>query len=131
MIVLDEQLLGRGIETLVARWYPGRVCFITDLRPGTIIKDEAIPALLHAERECTFATINESDFWRKVAITANFCVVCIAVPDDQADKVSEMLRAVLQIPAFRTKAGRSGRVIRATQDVTQFYDAANRVPREP
>jgi hypothetical protein len=46
MIVLDEQLLGRGLERDIAQWYRGTVRFITDLRPHTIIKDEAIPALL-------------------------------------------------------------------------------------
>ena len=46
MIVLDEQLLGRGLERDIAQWYRGTVQFITDLRPHTIIKDEAIPVLL-------------------------------------------------------------------------------------
>ena len=46
MIVLDEQLLGRGLERDIAQWYHGTVQFITDLRPHTIIKDEAIPVLL-------------------------------------------------------------------------------------
>jgi hypothetical protein len=40
MIVLDEQLLGRGLERDIAQWYRGTVQFITDLRPHTIIKDE-------------------------------------------------------------------------------------------
>jgi hypothetical protein len=47
MLVLDEQLSGRGLETVLGRWYPGPVLFITDLQPGTVIKDDAIPALLH------------------------------------------------------------------------------------
>ena len=46
MIVLDEQLLGRGLGRDIAQWYRGTVQFITDLRPHTIIKDEAIPVLL-------------------------------------------------------------------------------------
>jgi len=46
MIVLDEQLLGRGLERDIAQWYRGTVQFVIDLRPQTIIKDEAIPALL-------------------------------------------------------------------------------------
>jgi hypothetical protein len=46
VIVLDEQLLGRAIEDVIARWYPGIVCFVTDLCPGTVIKDEAILTLL-------------------------------------------------------------------------------------
>lgn len=31
MIVLDEQLLGRNIETEIARWYRGAVQFIIEL----------------------------------------------------------------------------------------------------
>ena len=46
MIVLDEQLLGRDIENQIAHWYQGAVCFIIDLRPDTVIKDDAIPRLL-------------------------------------------------------------------------------------
>ena len=43
MIVLDEQLLGANLEQAIGKWYQGNVCFITDLRPNSIIKDEAIP----------------------------------------------------------------------------------------
>ena len=78
MIVLDEQLLGRDIENQIARWYQGAVCFIVDLRPNTVIKDEAIPKLLQKESQPTFVTINESDFWRKTAINNQFCMVCFA-----------------------------------------------------
>ena len=92
MIVLDEQLLGRGIENAVSHWYPGAVRFITDLRPGTIIKDEAIPTLLAQESEPTFVTINISDFWQRVAITERFCVVCFALPDSTADEIPPLLR---------------------------------------
>jgi hypothetical protein len=44
MIVLDEQLLGRGFERDIAQWYRGTVQFIIDLRLHTIVKNEAIPA---------------------------------------------------------------------------------------
>jgi hypothetical protein len=47
MLVLDEQLSGRDLETVLGRWYPGPVLFITELRPGTVIKDDVIPVLLH------------------------------------------------------------------------------------
>jgi hypothetical protein len=45
MIVLDEQLLGANLEQAIGKWYQGNVCFITDLRPNSIIipkhKEEA------------------------------------------------------------------------------------------
>ena len=46
MIVLDEQLPGLGLEEGVARWYRGAVFVVNTLRPGIVIKDEAIPSLL-------------------------------------------------------------------------------------
>jgi hypothetical protein len=58
MIVLDEQLLGRGLERDIAQWYRGTVQFVIDLRPHTVIKDEAIPALLRQRSQPTFVTIN-------------------------------------------------------------------------
>ncbi len=72
MIVLDEQLLGRGIESAIAHWYRGSVCFITDLRPSTIIKNDAILMLLQRAAQPTFVIINESDFWQKVASRSTF-----------------------------------------------------------
>jgi hypothetical protein len=123
MIVLDEQLLGRGIEVAIARWYPGSVCFITDLRPGTIIKDDAIPMLLQSEVEPTFVTINESDFWQKVQITEHFCVVCVALPDAHAAQIPALLQRLLHHPDFRTKAQRMGCVVRLSMTMASYYQA--------
>jgi hypothetical protein len=58
MLVLDEQLLGRNLEVELRHWYRGPVIFITELRPATVIKDEAIPILLRQQRSPTFVTIN-------------------------------------------------------------------------
>jgi len=77
MIVLDEQLLGRDIELEIAKWYPGAVQFIMDLRPNTVIKDDAIPELLRPQNQPAFVTINESDFWRKVLIDNHFGLLCL------------------------------------------------------
>ena len=67
MIVLDEQLLGRGIEHHIAQWYRGTVQFITNIRPNTVIKDDAIPMLLRQLSQPTFVTINARDFWQRVS----------------------------------------------------------------
>jgi hypothetical protein len=125
MIVLDEQLLGRGLETLIATWYPGTVIYITDLRPHTVIKDEAIPALLRQQSQPTFITINVSDFWQKVAIDDRFCVICFTLPDARVRDIAPRLRAVLQRPAFTTKAKRMGSVIRVADTGISYYTARN------
>lgn len=126
MIVLDEQLLGRGIETTIAQWYPGSVRFIIDLRPGTVIKDEAIPMLLEHESEPTFVTINETDFWKRVAISEHFCVVCVSLTDARVAEIPGLLQRLLRHPDFRTKAGRMGRVVRVTGAGASYYTFADK-----
>lgn len=121
MIVLDEQLLGRQLELELSRWYRGPVLFITDLRPGTVIKDEAIPLILRRQGTPTFVTINESDFWRKVAIDRHFCVICFALPDSQVSAIPGLLRKVMQHTLFRTKSARMGKVLRITHEVVAYY----------
>jgi hypothetical protein len=121
MIVLDEQLLGRGIEDEIARWYRGPVLFIIDLRPNTIVKDDAIAGLLGRQNRPTFVTINESDFWRKIDISERYGVVCFALSDPRAGEIPASLRALLRHPEFRTKAGRMGKVVRVTRDEIQYY----------
>jgi len=62
VIVLDEQLKNSGVEEQLAGWYRGRIVNITMLRPGTVIKDDAIPLLLRQVRAPVFVTINTTDF---------------------------------------------------------------------
>jgi hypothetical protein len=129
MIVLDEQLLGRGLERDIAHWYRGTVQFITDLRPHTIVKDEAIPALLRQQSQPTFVTINERDFWRKVAADQRYCIVCFVLSDARAREIVPALRVLLRRPEFRTKAQRMGKVIRVTHADMGYYTLSDRQVR--
>jgi len=126
MLVLDEQLLGRGLETVLGRWYHGPILFITELRPNTIIKDEAIPTLLHQQHSATFITINESDFWRRVVMARHYCVICFALPDSQVSELPALLRAVFRHPLFHTKAQRMGKVLRVTRTTISYYSLRER-----
>ena len=129
MIVLDEQLLGRNIEKQIARWYQGAVCFITDLRPDTVIKDDAIPRLLQQENQPTFVTINESDFWRRMAISGQFCVVCFALPDSRAREIPQRLRRLFDNPPFDTKQKRMGKMIRVAEKEVSYYSFEDKTIR--
>jgi hypothetical protein len=121
MIVLDEQLLGRNLESDIAKWYKGAVYFINDLRPNTVIKDDAVPALLRQQDQPTFVTINDRDFWRKVSIANQYGVVCFTLPDSRVKEISQRLRALLQRSEFNTKAKRMGIVIRVTDNDISHY----------
>ena len=50
MIVLDEQLLGRGLEQDIAQWYRGTVQFITDLR---VVSLAAAVCFIRLLQRCT------------------------------------------------------------------------------
>ena len=121
MIVLDEQLLGRNIEQEIAKWYRGTVRFIIDLRPQTVIKDDAIPGLLRQQKQPTFLTINEKDFWRKVPIDNQYGVVCFTLPDSRVNEIPQTLRTLLSKQEFNTKTKRMGKVIRITDKEISYY----------
>ena len=125
MLVLDEQLLGLGIEVRIQGWYAGSVQFISDLRPGTVIEDAAIPGLLRQQRQPTFVTINERDFWRKVAIDRTFCIVCFAWHDSRARDIPQVLRQLFHRDEFHTKAKRMGCVVRVTDQEINYYTVEN------
>ena len=129
MIVLDEQLLGRDLEHAIAVWYRGAVLFITDLRPNTVIKDDAIPVLLRQQSRPTFVTINERDFWRKVPIDEHFCVVCLTLSDARAREIPGLLRRLFRRREFDTKAKRMGKVIRVTDTAISFYTVHDHEPQ--
>ena len=125
MVVLDEQLQGPRIRDAVSQWYPGTVVSVIALRPGTVIKDDVIPALLGQAAKPTFVTINESDFWLKVSISMRFCVVCAALPDFRMKEVPDLLRRLLRHPDYRTKAQRMGFVFRLNGAEANFYSATD------
>lgn len=126
MIALDEQLPGRNLEAAIARWYQGAVCFITDLRPNTVIKDDAIPYLLQQQSQATFVTINERDFWQKVAIAEGFCIVCFSLSDSRVGEISSKLRSLFRHPLFATKRQRMGKVILVTDQGVSYYTSSDR-----
>ncbi len=124
MIVLDEQLLGRGIAAEISEWYPGSVRFVVDLRPGSVIKDDAIPLLLRQQRQPTFVTINARDFWLKAVPDPRFCVVCFAWPDSRTAEIPQALRTLLRRSQLETKASRMGKVIRVAEGQATYYSSA-------
>ncbi len=126
MIVLDEQLLGRGIEHDIGRWYRGKVQFILDLRPNTIIKDDTIPALLQQQSQPTFVTINDRDFWQRAPCDVRYCMACFALSDDRASDISRLLRVLFRLSEFRTKAQRMGKIVRVTRGAVSYYAVHNR-----
>lgn len=121
MIILDEQLQGRNLEKKIAVWYGGAVRVIRDLRPGTVIKDDAIPQILSQLHKPTFVTINVADFWAKLSADNRFCVVCFPINDSEVPSIPGLLRSLFGHEKFKTKSLRGGHVVRMTLSVTIRY----------
>lgn len=126
MIVLDENIHDARILDSVRRWYRGRVVSVVELRPQTIIKDDAIPSLLLQTRSPTFVTINVDDFWRKISPHRGYCIVTVALPQQMALQTPDLLHRLLRLPPYRTRASRLGLVFRLTPDGFGHYSIGNR-----
>jgi hypothetical protein len=121
VIVLDEHLQEVGVEASICRWYRGRTCIVTALRPGSVIKDDGIPSLLQTVPEPTFVTLNWKHFWQRTAAHQGFCLVCFTLPPRREAEVSVLLRRLFRIPSFKTKAARMGKVARISGEQVTYY----------
>ncbi|NOX60858.1 MAG: hypothetical protein GXP42_02755 [Chloroflexi bacterium] len=127
MIVVDENIHDRRIMDAILDWYPGKVVSITSLRPGTIIKDDAIPGLLLKTSQPTFVTINVEDFWKKVSAHDGYCIVTIALPVERSREAPLLLRRLFRSPPFNNRAKRMGKVIRLAATRIEYYGADGKV----
>ena len=123
MIVLDEQIMGYGLRGTIRAWYRGSVIDLPDLRPGTLILDEAVPELLRAARQPTFVTINVRDFWRRMVPDRHFCILCFALPDQRLGELPRLLRRVFATKVFRTRRSRLGKIARVAPHRIGYYTA--------
>ena len=121
MIILDEQLQDPLILTAFAAWYAGQVRSITTLRPGSVIKDDAIPGLLARQRQPTFVTVNVADFWRTTDAHPRYCIVAVDLPTARVTEAPELVRRLMRRPEFATKAARMGKVVRVSTRVIEYY----------
>ncbi|MCC7161267.1 MAG: hypothetical protein IT331_02140 [Anaerolineae bacterium] len=127
MIVLDENLQDRRIRDAIAQWYQGQVVSIRELRPGTVIKDDAIPSLLQRADQATFITINADDFWLRVQPSQRFCILVFDLPKERSLEIPQLARAVLQNDLLKSKAARMGKIIRWSPTLIEYYESNRRI----
>ena len=118
-IILDDQLDPERVLQPLLAWTTVRR--LRELRPGTVIKDDAIPGLLRQQKQVTFVTINVAHFWQRVSADKAFCIVCCALPQERQAEVPTLIRRLFRLPEFRTKAARMGKVIRVSETGIAYY----------
>lgn len=126
MIVLDENLDEQRVRGRLSGRYQGKIVSVRDLRPRTVIKDDAVPALLCGERFPMFLTTNAVDFWRRVAAHRRYCIICVPFPNERQDEIPDLLFRLLYHRSFRTIKQRMGKVIRVTWSDIRYYETMQR-----
>ena len=122
MIVLDEQINNVKILAAFEHWYPGTVCYVTDLRPGTHILDEEIGKLLLEMKQPTLVTINHKDFWKKIPAHKGYCILCLKLSIERSPEVPAITRQLLRHPDFAMKKKRMGKVVSWSDGVIDYYE---------
>jgi len=117
-IILDDQLFDLEVLIPIARWIT--VQRLRDLRPGEVIKDDRVPMLLRQLRQPTFVTI-DMGFWDRGLRDVRYCVLCFPLRNDEQHRLPELLRRLLRLPEFHTKAVRMGKVARVSASHVEYW----------
>jgi hypothetical protein len=126
VIVLDENLDDHRVKTPLVSRYRGKVASIRDLRPGTVIKDDAIPAILCEQKNPTFVITNVSDFWHQTPAHPGYCIICFPLSTDRQDEIPELLMSLLRHRCFKTAKQRLGKILRVTCNDIAYYQSGHR-----
>jgi hypothetical protein len=93
---------------------------LRDLRPDQVIKDERVPVILRELRQPTFVTI-DMDFWNARLRDAHYCILCFALRNDEQREIPGLLRHLLRLSEFATKAARMGKVARVSPMQVDYW----------
>ena len=121
-IVLDDQLFNLEVLVPIARWIT--VQRLRDLHPGEVIKDDRVPSLLRGLRQSIFVTI-DMGFWQGKLRDPRYCILCFPLRNDEQYKLPDLLRRLLRLPEFRTKAVRMSKVARVSQVMVEYWQSSD------
>jgi hypothetical protein len=112
-VVLDDHLSSRDVFVPLTRWTTVR--FLREVRPDEVIKDERVPTVLQSLPRPTFVTI-DGWFWDRTRRDPRYCIVYVAVREDEQREVPVLLRRLFRLPDFRTRAARMGKIVRVSRE---------------
>jgi hypothetical protein len=117
-IIFDEQLNWRLVLAPVRRWITAQK--IEDMRPSEIIKDDRVLQILRGLKQPTFVTI-DAGFYDKRNRDRRYCILYFALTTRQQGQIPILLRRLLRLPFFRTKAARMGKVAQVKQTMVTYW----------
>jgi len=121
-IILDEQLNRDRVLIPLQRWIT--VQKLEDLRPDEVIKDDRIPLLLRELKNPTFLTIDDG-FWKRELLDPKYCILFFALQDHQQAQIPSLLRQLLKLTEFKTKAICMGKVAKMGKTHIEYWQGEN------
>ena len=117
-IIIDEQLTYRLVVEPIRTWITVRR--IKELRPRQIIKDDRVLQILCRLKQPTFVTI-DAGFYDKRKRDKRYCILYFALTTRQQGQIPNLLRRLLRLPEFRTKAARMGKMAQVKQTTVTYW----------
>jgi hypothetical protein len=119
MLVIDAALSDKDVLKPLQKLMSTRS--IRDVRPYEVIKDDRVPVLLRKLTAPAFITIDEAGFWHRLLCSDAYCILYFALTDLQQELIPPLLRRLLRLPEFKTKASRMGKVVRVSLANIKYY----------
>lgn len=116
MNIIDENIIDSQRRQLISWRFRVQQIGYEIGRKG--MKDHEIIPFLHQIKQSTFFT-RDDDFYERTLCHRNYCLVYL---DIRKEEVATFVRRVLRQKTFQTKAGRMGKVIRASQVGLTLWD---------
>ena len=118
-LLLDEQLNTPHLLPVIRKWIKAEK--LTVERPGEQILDDRVPSILRTLKQPTFVTI-DAGFWNRSLCHADYGILYFDLRVDQQELLPGLLRSLLRLPEFRTRALRMGKVARVSTASISFWD---------
>jgi hypothetical protein len=118
LFVLDEHLDEGLVRDQLLRWTTAR--YVHDIRPGEVVKDDRILSILPTLRTPTFVT-SDDFFWKRTHCNSRYCIVFVALRGRNHSRVPDLLRRLLRLPEFRSRAARMGKVVHLGEDHVRWW----------
>ena len=117
-IVLDEYLGRTEVLDPLQKWITATK--IEDLAPDETLKDDRIFRILWNQKQPTFVTL-DAGFFHKKHCDQRYCLMYYVVPRQQQSRIPVLLRRLLRLSEFKTKAVRMGKVVRVSEREIEFW----------
>jgi hypothetical protein len=118
LFILDDHLARSAVRERVLCWATAQ--YVRDLRPGEVVKDERILDILCTLHRPTSVRVDHS-FWSRDHRDPRYCIVYVALRGRDHTHVPDLLRRLLRLPEFHTRAARMGKAVQLGEDHVRWW----------